>query len=129
MALSQILGGWTKWGWPRLSAGVFLLGFLPVLALGGWVLLARQPADFFNTSNWSRDWGIDGLVSDLGELVAPIAFLIGLTLGLSFDTTGPRHVVATDERRRLTRREHAPSRAAVAAPAHPVDGDATARSE
>src|SRR5262245_34186623 len=25
MALSQLLGGWTKWGWPRLSATVFLL--------------------------------------------------------------------------------------------------------
>ena len=39
MALSQILGGWTKWGWPRISPGVFLLGFLPVLVVGGWVLL------------------------------------------------------------------------------------------
>ena len=44
MALSQILGGWTKWGWPRFSLGVFLIGFLPVLVAGGWVLLARQPA-------------------------------------------------------------------------------------
>ena len=51
MALSQILGGWTKWGWPRLSLGVFLLGFLPVLLVGVWVLLARQPAEFFNTMN------------------------------------------------------------------------------
>ena len=23
MALSQLFGGWTKWGWPRISAGVF----------------------------------------------------------------------------------------------------------
>ena len=95
MALSQILGGWTKWGWPRLSAGVFLLGFLPVLVVGGWVLLARQPADFFNTSNWSRDLGIDGVVGDLGELLAAVAFGIGLTFGLTFDTSGPR--VAVDE--------------------------------
>ena len=90
MALSQILGGWTKWGWPRLSFGVFLLGFLPVLVAGGWVLLARQPADYFNTSNWSRDLGIDGVVSSLGELLAAIAFGIGLTFGLTFDTSGPR---------------------------------------
>ena len=27
MALSQLLGGWTKWGWPRLSA-TFLLTYL-----------------------------------------------------------------------------------------------------
>jgi hypothetical protein len=94
MALSQILGGWTKWGWPTLSTGVFLLGFLPVLITGGWVLLARQPADFFNTSNWSRDLGISGLVSDLGELLAVIAFGVGLTFGLCFDTSGPRREVA-----------------------------------
>lgn len=97
MALSQILGGWTKWGWPRLSAGVFLLGFLPVLVAGGWVLLARQPADFFNTSNWSRDLGIGGVVSDLGELLAAIAFGIGLTFGLCFDTSGPAREVVEEQ--------------------------------
>lgn len=90
MALSQILGGWTKWGWPRFSTGVFALGFLPVLLAGGWVLLARQPADWFNTSNWSRDLGIYGAVSDLGNILPAIAFGIGLVFGLSFDTAGPR---------------------------------------
>jgi hypothetical protein len=94
MALSQIAGGWTKWGPPRLSPGVFLLGFLPVLVVGGWVLLARQPADFFNTSNWSRDLGIMGPVGDLGEALAAISFLIGLTFGLTFDTAGARREVA-----------------------------------
>jgi len=97
MALSQILGGWTKWGWPRLSLGVFLLGFLPVLVAGGWVLLARQPADFFNTSDWSRDLGISGVVGDLGELLAAVAFGIGLTFGLCFDTSGPRRDVVVDD--------------------------------
>lgn len=90
MALSQILGGWTKWGWPRFSTGVFALGFLPVLVAGGWVLLARQPADWFNTSNWSRDLGIFGAVSDLGNILPAVAFAIGLVFGLSFDTAGPR---------------------------------------
>ena len=98
IALSQIVGGWTKWGWPRLSAGVFLLGVLPVLVAGGWVLLARQPADFFNTSNWSRDRGIDPVVSDLGELLAAVAFGVGLVFGLTFDTAGPRREVAVAER-------------------------------
>jgi len=98
MALSQILGGWTKWGWPRFSIGVFLLGFLPVLVAGGWVLLARQPADWMNTSNWSRDLGIYGLVADLGNVLPAIAFGIGLTFGFSFDTAGPR--------RELVEREH-----------------------
>jgi hypothetical protein len=97
MALSQLLGGWTKWGWPTLSGGVFLLGFLPVLLVGGWVLLARQPADFFNTSNWSRDLGVMGAVGGLGEFLAAVAFGIGLTLGFTFDTSGPRRDAVVDE--------------------------------
>ena len=88
MALSQILGGWTKWGWPRFSLGVFTLGFLPVLVAGVWILLARQPADWMNTSNWSRDLGIFGAVADLGNILPAIAFGIGLVFGLSFDTSG-----------------------------------------
>ena len=104
LALSQIVGGWTKWGPPRLSVGVLLLGFLPVVLVGGWVLLARQPADFFNTSNWSRDLGVAGVVSDLGDLLAAIAFGIGLVFGLAFDTTGPRAAVAVDETVDLRRR-------------------------
>lgn len=97
MALSQILGGWTKWGWPRFSLGVFLLGFLPVLVAGGWVLLARQPADWMNTSNWSRDLGVYGLVADLGNILPAIAFGIGLAFGLAFDTAGPRREVVAEE--------------------------------
>ena len=112
MALSQILGGWTKWGWPRFSLGVFLLGFLPALIAGGWVLLARQPADWFNTSNWSRDLGIYGAVADLGNILPAIAFGIGLIFGLSFDTAG---------RERETRTETA----AVAAPPVRRDGGDT----
>jgi len=97
IAISQILGGWTKWGWPQLSGGVFVLGFLPVLVTGGWVLLSRQPADFFNTSNWSRDLSIDGVVGDLGEALSVVAFGIGLTFGLCFDTAGRRRAVVDDE--------------------------------
>lgn len=102
MALSQILGGWTKWGWPRFSTGVFTLGFLPVLVAGGWILLARQPADWMNTSNWSRDLGIFGAVADLGNILPAIAFGIGLVFGLSFDTAGPAREVVEDDIRRET---------------------------
>lgn len=103
MALSQILGGWTKWGWPRFSIGVFTLGFLPVLIAGGWILLARQPADWMNTSNWSRDLGIFGAVADLGNILPAIAFGIGLVFGLSFDTSGRQQdVVERDVRRDAT---------------------------
>jgi hypothetical protein len=97
MALSQILGGWTKWGWPRFSLGVFLIGFLPVLVAGGWVLLARQPADWMNTSNWSRDLSIYGVVNDLGNILPAVAFGIGLTFGFSFDTAGPRRELVAEQ--------------------------------
>ena len=93
MALSQLLGGWTKWGWPRISGKVFLLGFLPALILGGWVLAALDPGDSWlarHVANWSDDIGIDGLVDDLGTMYPAIAFGVGLVFGLTFDTTGPR---------------------------------------
>ncbi len=91
MALSQLLGGWTKWGWPRLSLPVFLLGFLPAAIVGLWLLFASQPGDpFLDTAAWSNDLGVGGVVSDLGELLAAVVFGIGLTFGFTFDTSGPR---------------------------------------
>ena len=91
MALSQLLGGWTKWGWPRLRLPVFLLGFLPAAIVGLWLLLAAQPGDpFLDTAAWSNDLGMGGVVSDLGEMVAAVVFGIGLMFGFTFDTTGPR---------------------------------------
>lgn len=94
MALSQLLGGWTKWGWPRLSAPVFLLGFLPAAVVGVWLLFSRQPGDpFLDTAAWSKDIGVGGVVSDLGELLAAVAFGLGLTFGFTFDTSGPQQRV------------------------------------
>ena len=92
MALSQLLGGWTKWGWPRLTVNVFLLAFIPTLIAAGWVIVAHQPhGNWFRNHvlNWSSDISILGLVRDLGEYVAVLAFGIGLVFGLSFDTSGP----------------------------------------
>ena len=93
IALSQLLGGWTKWGWPRISGKVFLLGFLPALVAGGWILAAQEPGEAWlgrNVRSWSGDLGIEGLVSDLGLMIPAVAFAIGLVFGLTFDTTGPR---------------------------------------
>jgi hypothetical protein len=93
MALSQLLGGWTKWGLPRVSGKVFLLGFLPALILGGWVLAAGDPGDSWfgrHVGSWSEDIGIDGVVVDFGTMIPAIAFGIGLVFGFTFDTTGPR---------------------------------------
>jgi hypothetical protein len=113
MALSQLFGGWTKWGWPRISLGVFLIGFLPVLVVGGWVLLAGQPdANWFQRHivSWSGHAGIGGLVDDLRERLALIAFGIGLVFGFTFDTTGPAAATPT-----------APAAAVEAPPAKPVE--------
>src|SRR5213076_1975312 len=81
MALSQLLGGWTKWGWPRISISVFLWAFIPVAIAAGWVILAHQPhPNWFRNHvlNWSSDIGILGLVRDLTEYVSVLAFGIGL---------------------------------------------------
>ena len=100
MALSQLLGGWTKWGAPSVSRGVFLLGFLPALIVGGWILLAAMPAQDFNTSNWSRDLGIGDAVDDLGRFAGAIAFALGLILGFTFETARRGRRDAVDERER-----------------------------
>jgi hypothetical protein len=72
---------------------VFLLGFLPVLVAGGWLLLAHQPEDSWfrnDVLNWSNDLGLGGLVEDLREYLPVIGFGIGLVFGFTFDTKGPR---------------------------------------
>jgi hypothetical protein len=92
MALSQLFGGWTKWGWPRISAGVFLIGFLPALVCAGWVLLAGQPdANWFqrHVTSWSGHLAIGGLVDDLRQYLGVLSFGLGLVFGFTFDTSGP----------------------------------------
>jgi hypothetical protein len=99
MALSQLLGGWTKWGWPRLSGTFFLLAFVPIAVVSLWLVLAAEPGNGWfhrHVLSWSGDLHIRGLVNDLKEYVPVFAFGIGLVFGYSFDTTGPRRdVVAT----------------------------------
>ncbi len=93
MALSQLLGGWTKWGWPQISVSVFLIAFVPTLIAAGWVILSGQPHGGFlhgSTRSWSSDLGIGGLVGGLREMIPVLAFGVGLVFGLTFDTTGPR---------------------------------------
>jgi hypothetical protein len=96
MALSQLLGGWTKWGWPRLSGSFLLLAFLPIAIASLWIVLAAEPGDGWfhrHVLSWSGDLHIRGLVDDLKEYGPVFAFGIGLVFGYSFDTTGPRREV------------------------------------
>jgi hypothetical protein len=92
MALSQLVGGWTKWGWPRLSIAVFITAFIPVAIVSLWIVLAGEPGSgwFHNhVMSWSRDIHVSGLVTDFLYYIPVLAFGTGLVFGFSFDTTGP----------------------------------------
>jgi hypothetical protein len=136
MALSQLLGGWTKWGWPRISFNVLLLGFLPALIVGGWVVAAGEPGDAWlgsHVRNWSDDIGVESLVGDLLKLWPAVAFGVGLTFGLIFDTTGPRTESVRWRRRHkvpapaATRTERTRDRSADDKDAEPEDKRAAVR--
>jgi hypothetical protein len=133
MALSQLAGGWTKWGTPRISAGVFLIGFLPVLVAAGWVLLAGQPgSNWFqrHVDSWSGSIAIDGPVHDLRSVIAVVAFGLGLVLGLTFDTAGPRQPGEPVWETRAPEEPAVPAETAVVAadtaPTTVMDGDGAA---
>ena len=99
MAFSQILGGWTKWGWPRISGSVFLVAFIPVLIAAGWVILAGQTVpNWFSrhATSWAGDIGLGGLLGDMLKAIPVLAFGVGLVFGLTFDTTGPRTRTVAD---------------------------------
>ena len=92
MALSQLLGGWTKWGWPRLSIAVLATAFVPVAIVSLWIILAGKPGSgwFHNhVLAWSQDIHVNGPVTDLLYYIPVLAFGTGLVFGFSFDTTGP----------------------------------------
>jgi hypothetical protein len=89
VALSQVLGGWTKGMQLRLSPGTFLLGFLPVLVCVGWILTATQPGHGWHDGtliSWSHDAGLMGVVHALGLWHGVLAFGFGLVLGMTLDT-------------------------------------------
>jgi hypothetical protein len=92
MALSQLLGGWTKWGLPRVSISVFLWAFIPVAIAVLWIIVFHQPHHGTGRNhirNWSNDIGVDGLVKDFKEYVGVLSLGLGLVFGYTFDTTGP----------------------------------------
>lgn len=100
VALSQVLGGWTKGFQLRPSPGTLLLGFLPVLVCVGWILMATQPGSGWHEGrfvSWSHDAGLMGLVHSLGLWHGVLAFGLGLVLGMSLDTVPLPTPVPADE--------------------------------
>jgi hypothetical protein len=89
VALSQVIGGWTKGHGVRVSPGTFILAFVPVLICVGWILMATQPGNGWHEgtiTSWSRSLGILGLVHAVGLWHGVLAFGFGLMLGLTLDT-------------------------------------------
>ena len=89
MALSQLIGGWTKGLRLRVSPSTFALAFLPVLVVVGWIMMASQPGHGWYEGTfvrWTHDIGLTGLVHDLALWHGVLAFGFGLVFGLTFDT-------------------------------------------
>lgn len=66
----------------------FVVVFLPVAVVTGWVLVASQPrGNWFrdHVREWSGDLGIDGVVDNLDNHVAVVAFGLGVIFGVRFD--------------------------------------------
>jgi len=96
LALSQVIGGWTKGGRVRISPSTFLLAFVPVLVCVGWILVATQPGNGWHEGtlvSWSHSIGIFGLVHSVGLWHGVLAFGFGLVLGMTFDTVPVPEVV------------------------------------
>jgi hypothetical protein len=93
LGLSQLIGGWTKWGAPTISPGVFLLAFLPTLIAVGGILVATRPTgteEGQDVAGWIRDIGLGGLAEDLILFQGVLAFGLGIVFAFMFDTRGPR---------------------------------------
>ncbi|HXV95224.1 MAG TPA: hypothetical protein VD695_01645 [Gaiellaceae bacterium] len=93
LGLSQLLGGWTKWGAPTISPGVFFLAFLPALVAVGGILVATRPTgtdEGEEVAGWIRDIGLGGVAEDLIAFQGVLAFGLGVLLAFTFDTRGPR---------------------------------------
>ena len=81
-ALSQLRG---RDGHPP---AMLALGFLPVLVVSGWVLIAMQPgSNWFGSHalSWSESIGIEYVVRDLGTWLGVLAFGVGAVLGLTLE--------------------------------------------
>jgi hypothetical protein len=93
LGLSQLFGGWTKWGVPTISPGVFLFAWIPTAIVVGWIMMVIQPENGWyqdRLQSWSASIGIENFVRDLGTWPGVLALGLGVVTALPFDTTGPR---------------------------------------
>ncbi len=108
----------------RLAPGTLVVGFLPALVAGGWVLLAAQPNRGWlerHVSAWSGDVGVGSIAGDLGFYAPVIAFSLGLTLGLVVERRAAAPALAPADAR--------PARATEPADVDAVAQEADVRSE
>lgn len=101
LALSQLVGNWTKGLRMRISPGTLAFGLLPLIVCVGWILLAGQPGTGWEEGrivSWSGSLGLAGIVHDLALWQGVLAFGLGLVLGLSLDAV-PESMIATDVER------------------------------
>ena len=88
IALANHVGAWTKGLRLRLSPSTFVLAFLPVVIMVGWLLVANQPGNGWEEGRidaWSSSIGILGVVHSVGLWRGVLAFGFGLVLGMAFD--------------------------------------------
>jgi len=91
--------------------GMFVLAFLPVLVVAGWVLLGMQPHSNWFRSHvlaWSGDIGVKDVVHDVATWLGVLAFGIGYTLGTTLEPFGRRAVAPAPEQP-VTRGEPTPA--------------------
>ncbi len=82
LGLSQLRG---RGGNPP---GTFLLAFVPVLIVAGWVLVGFQPhPNWFRNHvlSWSGDIGIRDVVHDVGTWLGVLALGIGFVFGVTLE--------------------------------------------
>ena len=106
LGLSQLLGGWTKWGSAddqprRLPPRVPARPSSPSGASSS-RRARRRPNEGDQVAGWIRDIGLGGVAEDLIVFQGVLAFGLGIVLSFTFDTTGPR------TRRRSTARSAVP---------------------
>ncbi len=87
---------------PRLVPATFVLGVLPALVVGGWVLFATQPNSSWIASHvrgWSSDIHVRSVVDDVSSLATAIALGLGVLLALAVDRRAAVATMAPQEGR------------------------------